>query len=409
MGRFIEFALSGISPTGNTTKLPLLPFELVNEYLMAPYANWAPGPHDMYNTSPFNHAMIRIGSHEDGDRLMLLEKGVHAMKSRLWEGILPMTENRWRQKKLDDPDYHHLAVRHLGQVIEVFAYLQHPRILTMLTETYRLIYAHFADFDRVVNALPQRAGQPPIGLAELWKEFLTAHYTAITTYAHSWILSKLSTLRSRDDDLILAINPPDGSILPSQMTILNRVQDLGEIALRADYTIFVHMPNSDPPMQTMVPSLETRRHRAVRDVKQKDRVKTIEDTLRSFQSGARRDAINSPAAMLRSIRQQRESQGEVRKELRGEPMNLPPANWIVKLKQKLERADDKKWGFAAYRLTYDQSEEEWATFLEKLQADLNDWGEGESSVEDLKKTASLDWYDGKELGIAEGDIGGAKK
>jgi hypothetical protein len=321
-----------------------------------------------------------------------------------------MTDNRWRQKKLDDPDYHHLACRYLGQVIEVFAYLQHPSILNNLTETYRLIHRHFEDFDRLVNAVPQRNGESPVGLAPLWEEFLIAHYTAMTTRAHSWILSKITSLRARDDALLLAIDPPpDSSYQPAQMVILNRVQDLTEIALRADYTIFIHMPNSDPPVRKMMGSLDRRMRYAGTEVKLRSRQKTIENTLAMFMEARGREPLNSPAAMLRSIKEQRDAQDDVRMEMRGEPMSLPPVNWIFKLKHKLGLEEDKKWGFSAYRITYNQSEEDWAAFLKKLEADLNDWGEGEDGAEDVKKKARLEWYDGKELGIAEGDIEGAKK
>src|SRR3954464_1000639 len=65
MAHFLEYAISGDLPTGGKTSLPPLPVEIVTTHLMVPYANWAPGPHDIFGLSPFDHVMVRIGSHQD--------------------------------------------------------------------------------------------------------------------------------------------------------------------------------------------------------------------------------------------------------------------------------------------------------------------------------------------------------
>lgn len=411
MAHFMEFAFSGNLPTGEKTSLPLITDELIEKHLMVPYSVWAPGPHDKFNLSPFDHAMVRIGSKEDSARLVIVEKGVHAMKSRLWEGIMPMSENRWRQKRLDDPANHFFAIRQLGQVIEVFAYFQNPIILHHLSESYRLIYEHFRDFDRVYNGLPQNAGKPPAQVAALWEEFMTAHFTAITTRAHSWVVSKVQKLREKQFDLLLNIHPPaSAGYTDEQMTILNRVQDLSELALRADYTIFVHMPKCDPPSRSLQPSCGQRRRQYGEAVRQRSRQAVIEDTFRNIGMGVRQE-LNSASSIVRSAREQKYAQDHVRRDMRfggGEPIQLPPVGWIQKLKESIEHNEEKRWGFTAYRLTYKETDEEWAEFLKKLNDDLNDWGDDEDGAKDIKDMASLRWFDGKEIGLPEGDIEAAK-
>lgn len=66
-------------------------------------------------------------------------------------------------------------------------------------------------------------------------------------------------------------------------------------------------------------------------------------------------------------------------------------------------------GFKIYRLSYGQSDEQWAAFVRKLEADLADWGDGVAGAEDIRELLKVHWLDGKELGIAEGDIEAAKE
>ncbi|KAF2708476.1 hypothetical protein K504DRAFT_468808 [Pleomassaria siparia CBS 279.74] len=403
---FLEFAMSGELPTGGKMSLPTLSIDDFQQYMMTPYSQWAPGPHDKFSASPLDHVMIRIGSTQDPERLVIVEKGIHAMKSRLWEGIMPLSDNRWQQKQLDEPEYHHLACRYIGLVIEVFAYFQYPPILEGLTSTYNLILDHFRDFDRVVNALPGRQGQPPIQLAALWETYITALYTSIATRAHSWVISKAERLKTRDYGL-LSSQPSDPSRDdPSdyQVEILNRIQDSMELAAQADYTMFIHLPTSDPPRTSILPLLGQRRQQYAQSLRVRSRQYLMAEI-----SDFSLDPENSPKRLLNVCRYQREAQNDLRLDLRKKPAKLSPAGWISSLRQKMARVDDKRWGFAIYRLTYTQTEEEWTDFLKRLEDGLADWGEGLDGASEIKEFASLQWFNGKELGIAEGDFNAAKK
>jgi hypothetical protein len=405
IAHFLEFAISGELPTKGKTSLPLLSIETFQQYVMVPYSQWAPGPHDQFSSSPLDHALTRIGSKQDPSRLVVVEKGIHAMKSRIWEGIMPLSDNRWRQKHLDELEYHHPACRYIALVVEVFAYFQLPPILEGITTTYTLILGHFQDFDRVFNALPCRINQPPTQLANLWEAYITALYTCITTRAHSWIISKVERLRTRDYGLLSSIPyNPGGDYNEHQIEVLNRIQDLTELAARADYTIFMHLPSSDPPCTGKLPTQEQRRVQYGQALRLGSRQKMMRDMMAYAAPPA-----NSAAEFLNLCRQQREAQDETRQELRKTPVKLPPVDWIHSLKQKMERVEEKRWGFAAYRLAYEQTQEEWEQFMQKLDSDLKDWGDGLDGVNEIKDFAGLQWFDGRELNIAEGDFDAAKK
>ncbi|KAF2274511.1 uncharacterized protein EI97DRAFT_402041 [Westerdykella ornata] len=400
MFRFLEFALDGKLPSGGTTSLPLLPGELIESHLMAPYETWAPGPHDVFGGSPFHQILVRIGSDKDPSRLVPVEKGVHAMKGRLWEGVLPVSEERWEQKQLDRPENHHLACRYLGQVIEVFDYLEHPRILPLRGSTYMLIYQHFYDFDKVVNNLPERLHQPKIGLSALWNEYMTSHYTAMAARAHSWVISKTIALRERDENLLT-----EPTITRESLAIANMIHDLAELAFCADSRIFITMPRMTCPVGRVLPGLSQRREQMSRALRLRTREIMMQETVHHFHVGREAGSMQQPG-LAETSQVQREAQQEVRLQWRGEPLDLPPQPWIRKLKEQLDAADEKEksWGFSIYKLTYQASDGDWARFQQKLNADLQDWGRGLKGASDVKAMAKLTWYDGQKLGLREDNI-----
>ncbi|ORY17081.1 hypothetical protein BCR34DRAFT_597171 [Clohesyomyces aquaticus] len=411
---FVETLISGILPSGRKTQHALLPGTAAQKYLAKPYSTWSPGPHDLFSSSPIDHVMVRIGSHLDSARLQLLDKNVHAVKSRIWEGIMPVSEKRWSEKGLNSVEWHAVACQQLSSVIEVFAYLNHPIGRHCLLETITLIRGHWKDFENCFNALTaaERDCEGPVPVAQLWDEFVEDLFTVITTRAHSWVLGKVNRLKHRDRELLRHTHShPDGvSTTAEQLAIMNRIHDATEIAAHADYSIFLHLEHSDPPAPGPKPSFEQRRAEYHKALRLRSRQKTVASVFARMSAGEEVRALNHVERSLESVREQSEAQNEVRTELRGEPGVVGAVAWLRKVKEVAERVD-KKWGFVMYRLTYGQTDEEWRAFMEKLEGDLKNWGDAgeEIGVEDVRGHATLEWHDGKELGIEEGDVEGARR
>lgn len=77
-------------------------------------------------------------------------------------------------------------------------------------------------------------------------------------------------------------------------------------------------------------------------------------------------------------------------------------------------AKNKNWkpnqfGFVCYRLTYSETEAEWAAFKARLEADMKGSGEWIQGYDDIAQNASIHFIDGREHNIAEGDIAAAKR
>jgi hypothetical protein len=69
----------------------------------------------------------------------------------------------------------------------------------------------------------------------------------------------------------------------------------------------------------------------------------------------------------------------------------------------------QKYGFVVYMLSY-KEETDWLSVKSMIEADIGDWGEGVAGVDDdIRGNAKLQWMNGKDLGIPEGDVEAARR
>jgi hypothetical protein len=423
---FLEFSMIGKLPGGSKTSLPLISEEYI-PLLMTPYADWAPSPYNKLPNSAMTQIMIRIGSNEDDARLVVVEKKIQAMKSRLWEGIIPLSRNRWRKKRLDQPENFGMALQYLSGVVDAFNYLLQPPVSTNLRETFNLIHKELGDFEKAVNALKKGQG---IKVTGLWEEYIGASYKVMTTRAHSWIIEHIKELRVPIIEAIKAHEPEDfETYSPEQWTLTNKLHDLTELGARADFTILMSMDGymgfSPLPNATegQSPDLEKRKKYYGDRLKLLSRKKsfnsiTLKNLAQEPSAEPRRESrgLGDPLDIIETYGEQTEAQDELREEIR-EPFTLElgeksPEQWIVDLRdQVLEREEDpvKEWGFVIYRLTYSQTDDEWNAFKHKFEADAADWGDGVDGADLIRDMAKLKWVDGQEHGIADGDVAAATK
>lgn len=84
-----------------------------------PLTQTSPDP-DADPTVIIDRVMNRIGSMQDADRLCCVGKNLHSLKNRLWEGIVPLCEQRWKEKGLNKMDNFDVACQHLSAVCAAF-------------------------------------------------------------------------------------------------------------------------------------------------------------------------------------------------------------------------------------------------------------------------------------------------
>ena len=67
------------------------------------------------------------------------------MKSRLWEGIVPMSQNTWRKKGLDDAENFDLAIQYLWTVVDAFSYLNMVPVQPALKDVFNNYHKAWRD------------------------------------------------------------------------------------------------------------------------------------------------------------------------------------------------------------------------------------------------------------------------
>ncbi|KAJ5493965.1 Major facilitator superfamily domain general substrate transporter [Penicillium fimorum] len=366
--------------------------------------------------------MSRIGSERDSNRLCLVGKNIQVLKSRLWEGVIPLTEQLWQEKGLDRPEHFDFACQHLTAVIAVFQYLNEPTVRLHLRDTFNYIYEHWTALDTVLNKLREEQGEKPVSVAALWTCYMAAHFEMMTERAHRWVAVHVNTLRAPLMRTLLEYRRPGeelgGEPDAIQWKITDSLHMLAEIMGSADFTIMIPMNGykgyfADPPRAG--PTALHAANLLARSKAYHERLKLLTREAISLHGVEFRGLNPTSGQMYHSISQsQSEGQNKLRKEMRGAPLEpVPREPWIAvtasKIKSGKKNGKEEKYGLAVYRLTYGQTDSEWTEFVRKVKAHVSNWGKGQTGSIFIKEDLKLHWLDGKELGIAEGDIDAAKE
>jgi hypothetical protein len=88
-----------------------------------------------------------------------------------------------------------------------------------------------------------------------------------------------------------------------------------------------------------------------------------------------------------------------------QPLPLKAESWVA----DVGHDGISRFGFVIYRVSYAQSDEDWITFLGRLETGLNSCWDGLVGSDDARKKSTLEWVDGRNLNIAEGDLDSVRK
>ncbi|KAL4986534.1 hypothetical protein BDW68DRAFT_188748 [Aspergillus falconensis] len=413
LAHFLAACCEGTLPNGKTISLELL------KGTELPLLHKSPTT-DADERDIITRVMSRIGSLEDDARMCIVGRNIWSVKNRLWAGMIPLSEQRWKEKGLDQPDNFDTAAQYLSAVVAAFQYLNRPKVQDNMRDTFNLISQHWGEFETMANA-EREEGQPRLNMRQLWTEYIQAHFEVMTERAHRWVLFHVNALREPLIRDIGTYRPADLDSPDSvQWKITDRLHILAEIVGVADYTIMLPMHGyygyTTPPIPDGVPpSLRspkwTVRNKAYGPyMKVLTRNQQVQDALgRRNREGPIGYHVADPVRFQQSTELQLDCQQRVRREIRGEPVEpLPKEPWITDITRQM-KTDEHRAGFIVYRLTYGQSEADWNAFREKFDTHLSDWGRGQTGSAALKPHLALHWRDGKELGIPEDDIEAAKK
>ncbi|KAI0476526.1 hypothetical protein GGR56DRAFT_666094 [Xylariaceae sp. FL0804] len=396
-------------PTGETMGKPLGPDW---HKIAKAYSDWAPPPFNAEDVVPSDRLNELSGSREEPDRMQLVSKELQAMKRRLWEGIMPLSARRWREKQLYDPENFSGACRMLSMVVNVFWYLNLAPVQAALRETFVLMDGVLRTFEDAMNAKRALEKEPPVEISKKWHQFIFAKYAVMVNRSHGWVMDHVQHMKSLVLEQLEVFAASGGSMeaVPGGelFSLYDKWQDLGELSAMADNCIFMPMDGYDgselPPQPEY--KFRTQPLRVAVDLTQR-----IEDyhqrrghLLMKAQVDDAVARVGSPPSSQREEitkvpRQQEAAQLLVRAELRGEPVGYEKEPWVTMVRSTEE------WGFVVYRTCHSCSDDDWASFREKFDADQADWGAELAGAEALRGRSKLHWLDARDLGVDDGDLG----
>lgn len=437
VARFVEFCLLGTLPSGRRTALPVFTLAGADDLnlISEAYSAWAPPPFAAAAAaeSCVHQVMGHIGSDADGGRMHVVSHPLYAAKSRVWEGIVPLSARRWAERGLDERENFGQACQVLSAVVRVFHYLNHDQVRRDLRVTYNLIEGRLRVFEKALNQVRAAKGAGEVNVAELWEEFVRDHYGVVVDRAHGWVIERVERLRGPVLEALGRHQPGNEGTVDSldgeQWALTNMVHDLAEIASHADRAIFLPMdgyngharhadklPRAEHATAkeqatgmhpiSFTPDPEARGERYAARVKALTR-KVIFDEMMEFAmlKAAGRAAEREPDLVYTSKAQIRAREMAAR-ELRGEPPVWDgKESWVTRFELLAEH--DPTWGFVVYRVTGEE-DAAWEEFRTKFESDVANWGEGMQGVKAIKEMPVLHWVDAREHGLT-GDVEGLKK
>jgi hypothetical protein len=353
--------------------------------------------------------MKLIGSDEEPDRMQLVSKELQAMKSRLWEGIMPLSARRWRERQLYDPANFSAACRILSMAINVFLYLNQPIVKDALRQTFNLIDDALRIFENALNAKLAIEKKPPVEVCKKWHQFVRDKYDIMGNRTHSWIINHVDHLKSRILDQLEALvrNGVATGASDSERRLLDMWQDISEIASQADYAVLIPMEGYQGSSVVVPDSDYDFRNEPLRahpDIQQRNldyhhRRGHWTMTLMASQAASKVSG-DDPAGTLQL---QDAGQRLARSELRGEPVRYEKEPWAMTINE------DEEWGFVAYRAYRSCTDAEWDEYRAKFDADSADWGSELAGIDALRERSKIHWLDVKDFGIDGEDIEALKR
>ncbi|KAK8108701.1 hypothetical protein PG984_014502 [Apiospora sp. TS-2023a] len=410
---FFEFTIDGRLPSGKHSELPLLGDDL--ELVTEPYTEWAPAPFNKSPRSAAQDVMTRIGSDEDSTRLQVISKDLHAMKSRLWEGVMPLSQRRLDEQGASDLRNFTYTSQLVTQVINVFHYLNEPEVRDALRDTYNLIYDHLETFEKAFNAKRAQESQPSVPVTALWAEYMQSQYEVMENRAHTWVLETLRPLKRK---VLAAIgaHPPDQLMAADfdeiQWKLTNMWQDLSENTAHADWGIFIPMdgykgctsPSATPrtvsKRKTPAPSgaepiafsPDTERRMMEYHLRRRhiDLMASLKEMAEN--PGSTGQAFNDPEQLGPRMLMQAKAQAGARKELRGKSITYKTESWMEHISEK------SGWGYVVYKTSQAHSDAQLSQFIEKFEADTGNWGHSLANITKVRDLSKMHWIDGSDVG-----------
>lgn len=444
-----NYASEGLRRGGGRPSFPLLTREEWN-LLNSPYSQWASAPYNELEYSCFD----RIGPLVMREEIKDLRHQPHIrflarlrpLKAKLLLGMAPISKDRWLARRMDDPANYRNLVELMKDLISLFDWYNHEEVQTRTRDAFNWLVDKYVEFEHAANIRREQNGvAEKLNLVGMWAEYWNDEMTSMSDRTHQWVVDRVDEVSARAfaqyQDALEAAGTDEAAVGEAGKKYYECVQDLRGMLARFEYTIDVPMSGfkgygssnafKDLPVAqrreiwTKIFGSKPFKHLAAildaQDTAQAEEAskppRSLEEQMKLMKRPAHprfRDTEN----LLGHYEEGKRNRDETRLTLCGPPKQATQEHWITVLKDRMNfyaqhtrdvNINPDAWGFVCYRLTYDQTDEQWTTFKEKFSADYLRSGTWIEGFDSIVGKHGIKFLDGKELGIAEGDVAAAKQ
>lgn len=349
---------------------------------------------------------------------------------------------------MDDPANYRNLFELMKDILALFKWYNDESVLKATRESFGWMVEKYVEFEQAANLRRQQQGiEERLDLAGMWAEYWAATWEIMSNQTHRWIVERVDEIQSRAFaeycEALGAAGSDDMAIREAGKKYYECVQDLRGILTGIDYTIGIPMTGfrgyTSSGSVTDLPWTERRdlymellgstsftHQAAILEAQDKAEAEEASRPMTFAESVDIMGQLTKPAHprfrdtenLIGHYMEGKLNRDETRSAFRGELKPSSEEYWITILKDRMDfylenkKGDDRaahRWGFVVYRLTYDQTEEEWTAFQEKFQADISRSGKWIAGSDTIMERAGINFIDGREVGIAEGDIEGARR
>jgi hypothetical protein len=449
---FTEYATGGYRPGGGRPSFPLMTEE-EHTFFNSPYHQWAPAPYNNLSYAPVEKVLPLFG-HGNAPSDFNEEMAPRAewwarlcgLKVKIWNGMVPMTQERWLERKMDDPQNYRNLFELIEDIVMIFLWLNHDSVHPRLRYGFNWLVDQYVEFERAANLLREQKGiAERLDLASMWAEYYQSIVSTMSERTRQWLVDRVEEVQARAfkeyNTALERAGTDQEAIATAGKKYYECVQDLNSMIMKAECAIDVPMVGfkgyvpsnsvADLPFHVrrdtyakIANSMSWKWQKIMFKAQEEDekvnppKQQTIEDLNHEMKNGPppAPPRFRNKEALIGHYHEGMRNRTDIRRALRGERKPLAEEYWITILKERMEfylkNGRDRKthrWGFVCYRLTYKQTDAEWAEFRTKFEADVfksGQWIEGFDTISDM---AGIEFIDGRQVGIAEGDIEAAKK
>lgn len=445
------YAMGGLRPGGGRPSFPLLTQEEWG-LLNSPYNQWAPAPYNRLNQS----CMDRIAPLIMRQEIKELKNSPHVgflarlrpLKAKLLLGMVPISGDRWLERKMDDPANYRNLFESIKDINHIFDWYNHEEVQNRTRDAFNWMVDKYVEFEQAANLRRENNGiKEKLDLAGMWAEYWNDMMTNMSERTHQWVVDRVDDVQARAfaryQDALKTAGTDEAAIGEAGKKYYECVQDLRGMLTRLDYTVGIPMTGfkgyavsdaiKDLPVAqrrdvwTKMMGAKSFKHQMAilyaqdkAEAEEASNQPSLEDSINILKQLTKpahprfRDTEN----LIGHYEEGKRNRDETRIILCGPPKPPTEEQWITILRERMDfyaknprnvEINPDAWGFVCYRLTYDQTDEQWATFQEKFSKDFLRSGNWIQGFDNIISKHGIKFIDGRDFGIAEGDVAAAKR